>query len=263
MGFSFYLHSEKVYCYMENPNNIPLLMGKGHDNIVRDVLAHPDQPGMNIIRLSKAFHIHIVFTEPVPIHLNGHKTITVKEHTFKAPFFMSGNSICYLFKKDGRKIQYLPTGYIDYYEPIPSSVDQFNCYEDFKKMFDPFFIEESQILSLWNSTSAQHGEKYKPSDFKKLSSNAKSALRMFLINFKGINNTDKSSYTKRVISKKVYYALSGNYYGSGNSSSSRDTCISHQFGMSCVGYTSEVYGGGPNTNGIIVSRSKYLWMEND
>lgn len=248
---------------METPNNIPLLMGKGHDNIVRDVLAHPDEPVTNIYRLSQAFHLHIVFNQPVPIYLNLHKIIMVKEHTFKNPFFIVNQSVCYPFKKDGRKGQYLPVSKIDYYEPIPNSTDQFNCYEDFKKMFDPFFIEESQILSLWNSTSAQHGEKYKPSDFKKLSSNAKSALRMFLINFKGINNTNKSSYTKRIIGEKVYYVLSGNYYGSGNSSSSRDTRISHQFGMSCVGYTSEVSGGGPNTNGIIVSRSKYLWMEND
>jgi hypothetical protein len=248
---------------METPNNISLLIGKGHDNIVRDVLEHLDQPEMNIIRLSKAFHIHIVFTQPVSIRLNRHKTITVKEHTFKAPFFMSGSSICYLLRKGGRKYYYLPVSNIDYYEPIPSSADQFNCYEDFKKMFDPFFIEESQILSLWNSTSAQHGEKYKPSDFKKLNKSARSALRMFLINFKGIDNTDKSFYTKRIIGNKEYYNLSGNYYGSGNSNSSRDTRISHQFGMSWVGYTSEVFGGGPNTNGIIASKSKYLWTEND
>jgi len=244
---------------MKTPDNIPLLMGKGHDNIVRDVLANPEQPVMNIYRLSQAFHIKVIFKEPITLQLNRRKVKqNVKEHIFKNPFFIRHQYVWYPYKKNGNNGEILPVSKIESYEPIPNSIDQFDCYEQFRDMFDPFFIEEDLIRSLWDSNSAQHGERYKPSDFKSLSSNARSALRMFLINFKGINKTDKDIFTKRVIGGKDYYTLSGSYYGL-----NKDIRISHQFGTSCVGYKSEVSGGGSNTNGIIATKSKYLWTEND
>lgn len=249
---------------MQTPDTIPTLMGKGHDDIIAEVLAHMDEPVLNMYRLSQAFHIRVTFKIPITLQINQHRVKQdVKEYIFKIPFFISSQQICYRFQKNGRKGQYLPISDIESYEPVIIKADQFESYKQFKRKFDLFFIEESQILSLWNSKSAQHGERYKPSDFKSINKAGKHALNMFLINFKGINSTDKSAYFKRTIEEKDYYVLSGYCHGTGNSSSSRDIRISHQYGSPQVGYSSEYLGTGNGTYGILVSRNKYLWMEND
>lgn len=249
---------------IQTPNNISSLLGKGFDHTVNTVLENPDQHPDNLVRLSNVFNIKMTFTHPVTIRLGSKKQIeNVVQYIFKGKFFIRNKTLYYVNKKDGRTGCSFPTSSILSYEVDMSSIDHFENYEQFKRNFDLFFITEDEIQNLWNSTSAQHGGKYKPSDFKALSSHAKFALKTFLYRFKGINSTDKSEYTKHTIDHKDYYVISAASYGTGNSNFSRDIRISHQYGFPRVFFSSEFHGCANGTYGIIANKNKYLWTEND
>jgi hypothetical protein len=249
------------------PNTIPLLLGCGYDETVSLMLSNPDDHMQNIVRLSKICKVKIKFTQPVTIYPNRRRAIKdVTEYVF-SDFFISGDRICYRFKKDGRHGQYLQMQYVESYEPVRTTVNEFRDYEQFKKKFDLFFITEELIKDLWESTSAQHGGKYMPSDFKPVSKAGHEALRMFLRTFKGVNSTDTTGYMERtsvVQGEPTYHILYGRYYGrSLDCHFSRDVDVSHQIGLNRVFYSSTRTGGGKERNGILANRSTYLWLEDD
>lgn len=249
------------------PKTIPLLLGCGHDETVSLMLSNPEDHMKNIKRLSEICKVKIKFAQPVTIYPNHRRAIKdVTEYVF-SDFFLKGDSICYLYKKDGRHGQYLPMQHVESYEPVRTTIDEFNSYEEFKKKFDLFFITEELIKELWESTSAQHGERYKPSDFKPISKFGREALRMFLRNFKGVNSTDTTGYMERssiVRDEPTYHILYGTYHGRNSDCHfSRDIDVSHQLGLNRVHYSSERTGGGQERNGLIATRSTYLWLEDD
>lgn len=248
---------------MQIPDMIPTMLGQGMDDTVKMILSEPDNHLQNIIRLSKVCKVKIKLNRPFTVYANRRHAIKdVTEYTFNG-FFQHGNDLCYLFKGNGRRGQYLPLSLIESYEPVLSTANTFNSLEDFKKKFDTFFISNELIEQLYNEKSAQTGARYRPSDFRPVSTAGKEALSCFLRNFKGVDNTDQSDYREnKGVSGNTYYTCEGSYYGRGGSTS-RDIRISHQFGFNRVSYSSEYHGCGNGRYGILATRSTYLWLEDD
>ena len=237
---------------MQLPNNIPLLMGMGHDDTIKTIFSEPDNHMNNIVRLSTICRIKITFHCSQSFPISRRKRVNnVTSHVFPQ-FFSIDGKLFYMFKRGGRSGYQISMDNIRSYEPVISSAKKFETFEDFKKQFDLYFITEDYIRTLWEGTSSQHGEKYQPSDFKTISRSGKEALSLFLHRFKGIT-----------FDGNEYWKASGYYDGSGRSSTSRDISISHRMGSPIVNYASEYHGTGNGTYGILVSRSKYLWIEND
>ena len=243
------------------PNNIPLLLGKGFDETIKLLLSEPDNHLLNIMRISKVCRVKVTFNSPQAIWITRRKHIIVSEHTFPE-FFVKGDTLYYKFKRDGRTGIPINMKHITAYEPVIETLDEFKTYEDFKKMFDPQFITEGQIQNLWEGTSSQHGGKYKPSDFKPISASGREALQWFLAGFKGVENSDPSTYQSYTFEGQTYKSLTGTYYGRGGNNS-RDIRISHSLGSPQVGYSSEYHGCGNGRYGILATKSTYLWLEDD
>jgi hypothetical protein len=168
-------------------------------------------------------------------------------------------------KSDSHRGYILPQAQIESYEPVLSTLDLFESYEQFKSKFDTFFITEELIKKLWEGTSAQHGEKYKPSDFKSIGPSGKEALRQLLLGFKGVTSTDTFGYRESTsVDGHIHYRVRDGFcQGSGGSSSSRDVSVSHTLGKNLVHYSSERHGTGNGTYGLIANKNTYLWLEND
>lgn len=243
------------------PNTTPLLLGRGYDDIIKAALSEPENHHMNIMRISKVCRVKVTFNNPQTIWITRRKHIIVSEHTFPE-FFVKGDTLYYKFKRDGRTGIPISMKHITAYEPVLESLDEFKTYEDFKKMFDLQFITEGQIQNLWEGTSFQHGGKYKPSDFKPISASGREALQWFLAGFKGVNNTDPSTYREYTFEGSTYRTLTGTYYGRGGNNS-RDIRISHRLGSPQVGYSSEYHGCGNGRYGLLATKSTYLWLEDD
>jgi hypothetical protein len=244
------------------PNTTPLLLGRGYDDIIKAALSDPDNHLLNIMRISKVCRIKITFSIPQTIWITRRKRYdNVSEHVFPE-FFVKGDTLYYLFKRGGCTGLPVSFKHIQSYEPIIESVDEFKTYEDFKKKFDTQFITEDQIKNLWDSTSAQHGGKYKPSDFKPISKSGKEALRYFLADFKGVHSTDPTGYRDYTFEGNTYHHITGTYYGSGGNGS-RDIRVSHRLGSPQVSYSSEYQGCGNGSYGLLATKSTYLWLEDD
>lgn len=245
------------------PNNIPLLKGKGHDDTIAKILSEPDEHMKNIVRLSTICRIKITFhcSQSFPVSRR-RRVNNVLSHVFPQ-FFSIDGKLFYMFKRGGRSGYQISMDSIRSYEPVISSANKFETFEEFKKQFDTYFITEEYIKSLWEGRSPQHGDKYMPSDFKPVSKSGKQALSMFLHQFSGINNTDTEKYSHHTFDGSEYWTASGRYYGNGGSSTSRDISVSHRMGSPAVHYASEYHGCGNGRYGILASRSKYLWIEDD
>jgi hypothetical protein len=248
---------------MKVPDTLPMMLNQGNDETISLILSEPDNHLQNMIRLSKICKVKVKFTRPFTVYANRRHVIKdVTEYTFNG-FFQQGNDLCYLFKSGGRHGQYLPLSIVSSYEPVLSTTNVFNSLEQFKKKFDTFFITEELIEQLYNEKSSQTGARYTPSDFKPISAAGKEALRLFLRDFKGVNNTNQSDYPmSKGVSGEAYYSINGCYYGRGGGKS-RDIRVGHQFGFNRVFYSSEYHGCGNGRYGIVVNKSTYLWLEDD
>lgn len=249
---------------MQLPNTIPLLMGRGHDEDVKLIFSNPNDHIQNIVRISKICRVKVTFHCPQSFYVSRRKRLdNVVEHVFHE-FFSKGGTLYYKMRRDGRSGFPIALDRISSYEPVIESHDSFKSYEDFEKKFDKNFITEELIKQLWSEKSSQHGGNYKPSDFRSISSAGKEALRSFLRSFKGINNTDTSTYSERksLEGDSIYHTCSGQYYGGGGSQS-RDIRISHVMGNNLVHYSSEYHNCGNGRYGLLASKSTYLWLEDD
>jgi len=249
------------------PDTIPLLMGRSFDDTVKMILSEPDNHIMNIVRISKVCRVKVTFHKPESFYITRRKYIKdISEYIFPE-FFLSGDRLYYKLKRGGRTGLLISFDRIKSYEPVLTTINEFNNYEQFKKKFDLFFIAEELIKELWESISAQHGGKYQPSDFKPVSKAGKEALRQFLRTFRGVASTDTTGYTEEQPweeNRSPYHILYGRYYGrNSNCNFSRDVDISHQIGLNRVFYSSTQTGGGHERNGILATRSTYLHLEDD
>jgi hypothetical protein len=144
------------------------------------------------------------------------------------------------------------------YEPVieTSRADEFRSLADFASRFDRRFINESEIQSLWNSTSAQHGGKYKPSDFHRFGHRGKQVMDRFLQLFVDVN-TEGKCYSERSGHLCLEQYHNTNYH------SGRDIRITHTLGLGRVGYASEFMGCGNGSYGLVANKNEFLHLEND
>lgn len=250
---------------MQLPNTIPLLMGLGHDDTVKMILSNPNDHLQNIVRISKICRVKIMFHCSQSFYITRRKRIdNVTEYVFPEFFSRGGDSLYYKMRRGGRSGFPISLNNIRAFEPVLESHDSFNSYEEFEKKFDKHFITEELIKQLWSEKSSQHGNRYRPSDFRPISSSGKEALRIFLRSFKGINNTDTTTYSEEKCfdGKGTYHICRGYYYGRGGSGS-RDIRISHQMGNNLVHYSSEYHNCGNGRYGLLANKSTYLWLEDD
>jgi len=246
---------------MQLPDTLPLMLWQGNDETISKILSNPDDHLENILRLSRICKIKITFTTPFTVRIN-RRCIkqNVTEYIFSG-FFKHGNDLCYTYKRDGRHGQFLPMSLIKSYEPIRNKT--FKDFEQFKKKFDPFFITGEYIKKLWEETSCQTGERYTPEDFRQIGPAGKQALQRFMHQFMGVSNVDPSTYSPRSFDGKSYHMAKGHYFGSGNGNFSKDVTIEHELGNPIVFYCSEQTGGGKSRSGLVVSKTTYLWLEDD
>lgn len=203
--------------------------------------------------------IKVWFKEPVPIQLNRRHARPVTEHVFRK-FFFSKDLLCYSPSTRGRHGFPFPDDKMVRYEPVVIS-NSFKSYEQFKARFNLRFISESEIKKLFNETSAQTGEKYRPTDFKPLGPSAKLTMERFLKRFKSVDDTEGADYgTYGVQELRVPY-LQENHKSNGPGG--RDIEIAHRLGQPLVHYSSEYPGCGNGDYGLIATERTFLYLEKD
>jgi hypothetical protein len=245
------------------PTNLPLLIGNLPDwkqSIVNKVLKGDLSVEDTLVELSSVWKIKVWFDAPAQIRRDGYRTKQVTEHTF-AGFFKGQNMgcLCYLTKRGGRR------GYgfgnllrhVTKYEPVAwEDTDVFECYEQFRAKFDLNLIDESEVLSLWNGTSGQHGGKYKPSDFRRLTKTGLRLMDRFLERYKKYDVYMDYDGHKTLTEHYTSNSRCGSAFG-------RDITISHQTNLKWISYASEYPGCGNGRYGLIANKKQFLWLEDD
>jgi hypothetical protein len=144
------------------------------------------------------------------------------------------------------------------YEPVIETpkAEEFRDYDHFAGRFDRRFINESEIQGLWNSKSAQHGGKYKPSDFRRFGSQGKQVMENFLRLFVEVN-TEGKCYSER----SGHMCLE--QYHNTNHQGGRDIRITHTLGFGRVGYSSEFMRCGNGSYGLVANKNEFIHLEDD
>jgi hypothetical protein len=241
------------------PENIPLLVGLTGDKAaaVEKVLKGcPLEDAL--VALSKFWKIKIWFKQEQEVIIRNRRYLR-SVHIFNK-FFM-GNSLCYCPSKSSRHGYLFPNiNTIEKYEIVldAKARDEFKTYEDFYKKFNKRFITDAEIQKLWNSTSAQTGERYRPSDFKRIGPQGLKIMKMFLEFFVDVN-TEGKHYDPRSDGKK---SLAQRYYSPAGFSG-RDISIYHTMGKPFVYYSSEFAGRSNGTYGLVANEKEFLHLEND
>lgn len=259
------------------PENIALFVREEEPKaeVIEELLKTQPDLKTCLARLGKVYKLKVWFKEPVRIQVPKRWVQTAENtrmyktaHTADCHVFnyicrdRSESSLLYAPARGARTGYFFPNlNLVTKYEIVDKGIkkENFDSYEEFKKKFDPFFITEDQIKSLWNSKSAQHGGKYCPADFHKIGKRGREVLKRFLTNFKGIDNGGGEGYSKSPHGD--YTVLSQRYYSYHHTG--RDISISHQTNIGIVHYSSEYHGCGNGRYGIVANRSEFLWLEDD
>jgi hypothetical protein len=257
------------------PDNIALLVGQAEgskEEAIKRVLSKPGTLKENLLTLGKLFKLKVWFKEPVRVRTVRRKVklsdtswqykyLRVSDVHVFSRLFLWGPELCYTLKKDGRNGYPFPNlDFVIKYEIVNDErKDEFESFDEFWRRFDPQFITEAKAKSLWNSMSAQHGGRYRPSDFHKIGPVGKKVLEQFMHHFKGVESGGgegyrKSPYGEYTVHDARHYAFH---------SSGRDISISHQTNLAMVHYSSEYAGCGNGRYGILANKSTFLWLEDD
>lgn len=168
-------------------------------------------------------------------------------------------TLVYKATRNARHGYYFPSlELVTRYEPVipVQTKDEFSSLAEFASHFDRRFITESEIQKLWAGTSAQHGGKYKPSDFRRFGPQGKKVMEQFLQLFADVNTEGK-----------CYFDHSGRkhleQYHNTDHHSGRDIKISHTLGQQYVHYASEFMRCGNGSYGLIANKNEFLHLEND
>jgi len=254
------------------PTLLPLLLNEEHPQlkqIIGDMLKGSYALEDALIDLSLFYKIRVWFKQTVFLRDSKGEYRGVVDYTFPRFFKVMNDSIAYAPKRNMRKGYTVPIHFlerIEKFEPvIPAQApDTFKNYNQFKNKFDLRFISEDLIKELWEGTSSQHGEKYKPSDFKRIHN--KDVMFNFLRRgFTDIHNTEGVGY--REIDKStgdekiIYKSLTETRYAS--QYPERNFTISHAIGRDRVHYSSEYYNSLNGMYGIVATEKTYLHLEND
>ena len=258
------------------PKNIALLpaldLNRDQLNLVENALkgAHSTMEEA-LLAFSKYWKLKVTFTEPVEVvgrcfytlqpfsAVRSRKGINRKKtHVFNSISHSKAGDTIYCTTRRGRWGYPFPNlSKVEEFEIYRKKPPRFRTYEQFKARFDLRFITEDFIKELWNGTSAQHGGKYVPSDFKRLGPTGSRVMRDFLA-----RGFEKVTYDSNLLSNsKTRNALHAQHktYGNGG----RDISISYSEGFNRVHYASEFPGCGNGMYGLIANERYFLWLEND
>ena len=261
---------------MEIPKTLPLFLNDPRPEalaVLDRILKGQTDLTKNLLDLGRYWRVHVWFTEPVtlairarwirdpnePTSFTKNHCRTVTDWIFGGFFFSETHGVCY---STGCRRGY-PLNCLDKiarYEPVAKTSDEFTSYEQFKAKFDMLFVTEGEIQSLWNSTSCQHGGKYKKSDFRQMGPQGLRVMKDFLECFKGINEGGENTpgYVKY---DETHYTLGRRY--TSYHQLGRDIHISHQTNVPRVFYASEYHGCGNGRYGMVANKREFLWLEDD
>jgi len=247
-------------------NNLPCMLGTSTD--ADDAIAAALDGSLSLeealSRLSLYFLIRVHFHHPVNLRfLRGYKESNI--HTFRCLFISNRGNFCYGYKKNSHSGCPLSLREdikeIEFLSNIPL---EFSSYEKFKARFDPRFIKEEGIKSLWDSKSGQHGGKYNKGDFKSIGKQGLRLMKRFLNHFEDINKPNKETppYHKSSLwPDQTVWVYSEKYYT--NHQLGRDISISYQSNSPYIYYSSEYKGCSNGHYGLIVNENTYLYLEKD
>jgi hypothetical protein len=263
------------------PDNLALLVGlpSPQADVIERILKGQTDLKTNLLDLSKFWKIKVWFNQPTEIHTipqwvtsidaegkvwksrTRSKTDTV--HVIARFFQTDWEKLCYLPRRNVRRGFHFPElDTVVKYEPvIEDNKDKFSSYEKFAAKFDRRFMPESEIQSLWNSRSGQHGGQYKPSDFHRIGPQGKRVLSNFLRLFVDWNTEGKCYIEHKYDDGKITKTLSERhktYHRLG-----RDITIEHTLGIPRVFYSSEYQGCGNGRYGLLANKNEFLWLEDD
>jgi hypothetical protein len=214
----------------------------------------------SLTRLSRYFLIRIHFTHAINLRvLRGYFNSNV--HTFRCLFISNQGNFCYGYKRNSHRGHPLNSEHITKIEFLDTTPKEFKSYEDFKAKFDPRFITEDGIKSLWNSKSSMHGGKYNRKDFKSISKRGREVLKQFLTHFTKIHEVNDHYIISNVLEDEevlVYKAKHRSYSHSG-----RDISISTNTKAPYIFYSSEYPGCLNGHYGLLVNKNTYLYLEKD
>jgi hypothetical protein len=251
------------------PENIALLVGLTGDKatVVEKVLKGCPLDEA-LIALGKFWKLKVWFKQEQEVIIRKRRYLR-SVHVFNKfsrgkRFFMGRISLCYCPSKSSRHGYLFPDiNTIEKYEIVldAKAKDEFRTYENFAKKFNTRFITEAEIQKLWLQKSAQTGERYRPSDFKRIGPLGLRLLENFLKFFADVN-TEGKYYDPRSDGKK---SLEQRYESQAHTG--RDITIHHTMGRPFVYYSSESYGiksnGTYGIYGLIANEKEFLHLEND
>jgi hypothetical protein len=259
------------------PQNLPLLIGvKGPQAEALEKILKGCSLSETLAALGKFWKIKVWFSQDVEIRVFPRVIKREEEEdgsilrTWRSNYKKSNvhllnkialgydGSLIYCLTKNARQGFHLPRlDLITQYEPVIKT-DEFRDYDHFASKFDRRFINESEILKLWNSHSAQHGGKYKPSDFHKYGPQGKKVLKDFLRLFMDVNTEGKCYVANgtQTGSKTLSQRYNTNHH------TGRDISIAHTLGQEWVRYISvsfRIHG----SYGLVANMNEFLPLEND
>jgi len=241
-------------------NNLPTLLGinPDADALIAAALGGRLSLDDSLARLSAWFLVRAWFLKP--IYANRKESDV---HLFRSFFISRNGLLCHANRRKARTGHIFHSTYlITKLEFLQEKNSAFKSFEDFKRKFDPRFIKEKQILSLWNSKSSQHGKQYNKKDFRKISKRGKEVMERFLRQFTNINEHNHHYHKSDLWGKDVeVWILSHNHKSWHHSG--RDISISHQTNAPHVFYSSEFHNCCNGRYGILANEKEYLWLEDD
>jgi hypothetical protein len=258
------------------PKTLPLFLNDPRPEalaVIDRILKGQTDLAKNLVELGRYWRVRVWFSQSVTLNIRArwkrdptnptsftkNRVRTVTDWIFGGFFTGSTYGLCY---SCGNRRGY-PFDCLDKvirYEPVARTSNEFESYEQFKAKFDPLFITEAEIVSLWNSKSGQHGGKYRKSDFRQMGPQGLRVMKDFLVFFKGVNEGGENTpgYSKY---DETHYTLDKRYttyhhFG-------RDIHISHQTNIPRVFYASEYCGCSNGRYGLVANKREFLWLEDD
>ncbi len=188
-------------------------------------------------------------------------------HVFNCICLHNGGSVLlYKTTRNARTGYYFPSlDSVVRYEPViePEKKDEFSSLAEFASRFDRRFITESEIQKLWAGHSAQHGGKYKPSDFRRIGPEGKKVLNSFLLLFADVDTEGKCYLVRHLAVGDKPQRKSLDSCHLSHHRLGRDIRISHTLGVGYVGYSSEFHGCANGSYGLLANKNEFLHLEND
>jgi hypothetical protein len=202
-----------------------------------------------------------VYSCPVTMHTSRYRSKTDSVHTV-GKIFKYDSYYCYAPNSNSRRGWEIGTDDLVSITVIQKKADLFNSLDEFAKRFDKRFITDEEITRLWESKSNQHGNQYRPSDFRRVSKVMKEKVKQFAETVKDIRPLQDKKNTPQGFVTNEYGVFCTVDHQSWHHTG-RDIEISYKLGHPFVWYKSEFHRCGNGSYGILATESTWLHLEDD